>query len=390
VVWITGGDVQYNTPDIRAFWAEYGRELKETSGGRQLISIHPEGLTASYDFFDNATSTSWLDFHILQSSHQPWSDGRTEMLRRGYVQTPPKPILNAEPPYEGIELNFFLSDLQAAFVGGKYPATDYDVRLAAYMSIFHGGLVGITYGANGLFQWNSASKPDRSFNPRLNTDEALNLPGSAQYGILKRILTGLAWHEMTPRMDLLSSAAYEQGTAGFTGVLSSNVALCLYSSKGLRTCAVLCGALRGEGGLSAKWISPTSGTVQEAYILPFSAQPLTFRAPDSKQDWVLAVQRERSFIARNDVDSTDIKLTRFLANQTNGFVELGFSVPEAGTLEIDVADARGASLLRQTVQASRGEAYFVLPISARGAYFYSVRFYNERIQRRLTGKFLQQ
>lgn len=387
VVWITGGDVQYNTPDIRAYWRQYGNELRAANGTQQLVSIHPEGATASYDFFEN--TESWLDFHMLQSSHQPWSDWRTQLIRRGYTKSPPKPILNAEPPYEDIELNFFLTDLQASFVGGKYLATDYDVRLAAYMSVFAGGLVGITYGANGIFQWNSITRPDKLFNPRYNTDQALSLPGSSQYGFMKAILVSLAWHEMLPRMDLLNSTDWEQGSAAFTGLIASHNALCLYTGRGLRSCSISCGSLRGEGGLLLKWISPETGMVAASSTIPFTVQPLQLQSPSSTQDWLLTVQRVNGFIPRTDVDSTKLVLTRFLTNKTLGSVELAFSVPDAGTLDIDVCDTRGASILHQTLQAARGEAFFQLPISARGAYFYRVYFRNERLQDILTGKFVQ-
>jgi hypothetical protein len=388
VVWICGGDVRYDLAQDRAYWETFGRELRTANGAQHILSIHPEGLSASYDFFENAGS--WLDFHMVQTSHQPWSDLRTQIMRRGYVKSPPMPILNAEPPYEGILLNFFVSDIEASFLGGKYAATDEDTRLAAYMSIFSGGLVGITYGANGIFQWNSATKPDKSFDPLYNTDQALNLPGATQYSILKNLLTGLKWQDMVPRTDVVVNITAEQGIAPFTGVIASSNGLCLYASKGMRSCEILCGSVRGEGGFEVKWISPVTGMIATSTVLPFTLRPLLLTSPDAKKDWLLTVQRTSGFVSRQLPDSGVVRLTRFVADKSTGGVELAFSVPESGTLDIDICDVRGASVLRQTLQASRGEAYFALPISASGAYLYRVRFQSEKMHTLLTGKFVQE
>jgi hypothetical protein len=139
-----------------------------------------------------------------------------------------------------------------------------------------------------------------------------------------------------------------------------------------------------------KWISPITGMVAESSLLPFTVRPVYLKSPNAKVDWLVTIQRTNSFIPSSTVDSGLVHLTRFLADKRNGSVELAFSVPEAGTLDIDVCDVRGASVLRQTLQVSRGEAYFALPISAAGAYLYRVRFQNEKVQTQLTGKFIQE
>jgi hypothetical protein len=389
VVWVAGGDVRYDTPERRAYWERFASVLREADGGQHLVSIHPEGLTASYDFFSN--TTSWLDFHMLQSSHQPWTNDRTALVRRGYDRSPAKPVLNAEPPYEDFILNSFFSDFEASLVGGKYRAKPYDVRLAAYMSIFNGGLVGITYGANGIFQWNSEANPNPIHQPRLTVDSALSLPGSSQMGILKRLLTDVHWEEMIPRLDFVTALTVE-GATPFYGALASSEAIMCYFGNGLRSVTLSCGALRGDGAFAVQWISPATGEAVSS-LVPFSLSPITLRPPAVSEDWLVMVRRSISFSGSTspttNVDTTALKLTRLRPDKANGVVEIAFTVPDAGALDVHVYDVLGNAILNQRLQVGRGEAYFVLPIPASGAYFYRAAFEGERFTSQISGKFIQ-
>ncbi len=391
VVWVMGGDARYDTPERRAYWERFAQVLHDADGARHLVSIHPEGLTASYDFFSN--TASWLDFHILQSSHQPWSNDRTALVRRGYDRSPAKPVLNAEPPYEDFILNSFFSDIEAALVGGKRRATPYDVRLAAYMSIFHGGLVGITYGANGIFQWNSATNPSSGFQPRFTVDSALSLPGSAQMGIMKRLLSDLQWETMIPRLDLMLTLTSSSGAAPFYGVLASRDALVAYVGDGLRSVTLSCGALRGDGDFVVRWISPASGE-SVVSLMPFSLSPITLRPPQIAEDWLVSIRRsillpDSSSQNMGNIDTTALKLTYLHPNKANGVVEIAFTAPDNGALDVYIYDVLGNAIMNQRLQVLRGEAYFVLPISASGAYFYRAAFESGRFASQISGKFIQ-
>lgn len=390
VVWVAGGDVRYDTPERRSYWERFAGVMEEAGGGEHLVSIHPEGLTASYDFFSN--TASWLDFHMLQSSHQPWTDSRTAIIQRGYGLLPAKPVLNAEPPYEDFILNSFFSDFEASLVGGKYRAKPYDVRLAAYMSIFHGGLAGVTYGANGIFQWNSAANPNPIHQPRLTVDSALSLPGSAHMGILKRLLTDFHWEEMIPRLDLVITLTAERSTTPFYGVLASSETLIGYFGEGLRSVTLSCGALRGDGAFAVQWISPATGEAVSS-LVPFSLSPITLRPPAVSEDWLVTVRRSVSFSGSTtpttNVDTTALKLIRLRPDKTNSVVEIAFTVPDAGALDVHVYDVLGNAILNQRLQVGHGEAYFVLPIPASGAYFYRTIFEGDHLRSQISGKFIQ-
>jgi hypothetical protein len=54
-----------------------------------------------------------------------------------------------------------------------------------------------------------------------------------------------------------------------------------------------------------------------------------------------------------------------------------------------VYDVLGNAILNQRLQVGRGEAYFVLPIPASGAYFYRAAFEGERFTSQISGKFIQ-
>jgi hypothetical protein len=384
VVWIIGGDIRYDTPERRAFWQEIAEIVQSADGRQHLCTIHPEGFSGSYDFFDSGAN-AWLDFNMLQSSHQFWSKDRTDLVQRGYAQRPPKPVLNAEPPYEDIQMNFFLSDFLASFIGGKPLASAYDVRLSAYMSIFSGSLVGITYGANGIWQWNSATYPNAGFNPRLTVDSAMQLPGASHMTILKTTLLQYDWGNCEPRPDLLS----DTDTDSFVAVVASRDALLAYCGKQTRSLTLQTAALRGEGGLVVEWINPATGTITRRER-PFSFTPLTFRLP-TNDDWLVGLRRlTQSIAVQRPTDTTKIALSLIRADRANGRVEFVVNVPEAGALSVDVVNSAGASVLRQNYAAAQGEFYISLPIAAAGAYFYRLRFDGTRIATTLTGSFVQE
>jgi len=90
-----------------------------------------------------------------------------------------------------------------------------------------------------------------------------------------------------------------------------------------------------------------------------------------------------------NVDTTALKLTYPRPNKANGVVEIVFTAPDAGALDVHIYDVLGNAIMNQRLQVLRGEAYFVLPISASGAYFYRAAFESERFASQISGKFIQ-
>jgi Protein of unknown function (DUF4038) len=118
----------------------------------------------------------WLDFHTLQSCHLVWDRDNYNFIAYDYGLEPPKPCMDSEPNYEDMPVTLRPDN-------GYFEA--YDARKAAYWALF-AGAHGHTYGANGVFQFWDGQASD-IFAPRLPWHEALDLPGAAQMGHLRRV-----------------------------------------------------------------------------------------------------------------------------------------------------------------------------------------------------------
>lgn len=195
VVWIIGGDNKYDTIEKRDFWADFAEILYDSSGRQHLRTVHPDGFMASFDYFD--FGTPWIDFHMYHSSHLQGSDATRILGLRGWQETPAKPVLNGEPAFEDIPAYFWDPEITTRI-------SAYDVRQAAWESFLGGGLMGTSYGANGVWQWHV---PDMevSHNPRDYVVGSLQLPGSAQIAMVKNYFEGIKWWNINPDPDLATS-----------------------------------------------------------------------------------------------------------------------------------------------------------------------------------------
>jgi len=83
-----------------------------------------------------------IDFYMYQSSHGGRSQQLARQLAKQYLDLPPKPVVNAEPCYEG-------HGRMGVEDRNKFSA--FDVRRATWQSLLSGAVMGIAYGAQGLW-----------------------------------------------------------------------------------------------------------------------------------------------------------------------------------------------------------------------------------------------
>ncbi|HTH48446.1 MAG TPA: glycoside hydrolase family 140 protein [Candidatus Limnocylindria bacterium] len=167
LVWILGGDRPVETDAQKEVLRAMARGLRRGDGGAHLITLHPTGGLGSAQSFPNE---AWLDFNMRQNGHQAEFTGRYDQTRADYDRTPAKPVLDAEPIYEGHPISF-----DAKRFGHSVAA---DVRRPLYWDLF-GGACGHTYGHHSVWQmWTPERKPVN--NPLLVWTEAINQPGARQ------------------------------------------------------------------------------------------------------------------------------------------------------------------------------------------------------------------
>jgi hypothetical protein len=207
VAWCVAGEANlpwYLTPgfpydDRKAVtgWTEIADYIRQTDPYHRVVSIHPTGLgrLSARGAIDDQ---SLLDFDMLQTGHGDRDSlGPTiSTVRWSYSAEPRMPVLDSEVNYEGI-------------LGRCHD----DVQRLMFWTCILNGACGHTYGANGIWQLNGKDQPYGK-SPHGGTygptpwQEAMNLPGSGQLGLSKRILERYAWHEFEPHPEW---AAYADG-----------------------------------------------------------------------------------------------------------------------------------------------------------------------------------
>ncbi len=95
VVWIISGDDDFLGDGVAEFYNAVAVAVKETDPYGRLITAHP-----AYKSGDTYHQANWLDFNMVQSGHGQHQDEALRIVREEWNNTPPKPVLNAEPCYE--------------------------------------------------------------------------------------------------------------------------------------------------------------------------------------------------------------------------------------------------------------------------------------------------
>ena len=190
-------------------WTEVGTYVRNTDPYRRPITIHPT---------DNARNqvedVSVLDFDMLQTGHSDRKSipNTVNEVTGSLLRDPRMPVLVGEVCYEGI-----------------LEASRQEIERFMFWTSILNGAGGHTYGANGIWQVNTAEHPfgpsphGRSWG---NTpwDAAAKLPGSAQLGHGKALLLQYPWWRLEPHSEWVDpqwgKENYEQPyAAGIPGEL---------------------------------------------------------------------------------------------------------------------------------------------------------------------------
>ncbi|MDB5354429.1 MAG: alpha-L-rhamnosidase family protein [Phycisphaerales bacterium] len=200
VVWCAGGE--FNLPYYlaegfplkgegqTAGWNEVIRYLRTVNAFGRPITAHPTGISPMSARL-TLQDPSVLDFDMLQTPH-----GQIEALpttvkeaRGAFAVMPPIPVINGECSYEQLL--------------GRIPA-DYP-RMFFWIMMAHGA-AGHTYGANGIWQVNQPGKPygNSPHGGNYGTipwTDSMNLPGSRQVGLGKKLLESYPWQRFSPHFE---------------------------------------------------------------------------------------------------------------------------------------------------------------------------------------------
>lgn len=197
IVWILGGDK--GAEGYEDVWRELAKGIAYGTVGREdygrvLMTYHPAGGQSSSQWFHGDV---WLDFNMIQSSHCQ-NHPNYSAVESDYRLRPVKPTMDAEAVYENI------SD---CLVNGRPKASDYDVRKAAYWSVFAGGH-GFTYGANEVYGFWDPGETGfgyESWGADLPWKQALDLPGAFQMQHLRTLMESRPYLNRVPDQAVVVS-----------------------------------------------------------------------------------------------------------------------------------------------------------------------------------------
>lgn len=168
---------------------DIARTVRDTDPFGRLVTIHSVPRAKPWEFLEDE---SVVDFWLLQTGHQGHETLRTalDQVHNALEHEPTKPVINGEPSYEGI-------------AGSSWQ----DLQRFLFWSHLLSGTAGHSYGAHGVWGFNTPSVPGLYSGLAPEWREAAGLPGARQLGIGRRLLLSLPWHEFEPHPEWVSSGA---------------------------------------------------------------------------------------------------------------------------------------------------------------------------------------
>jgi hypothetical protein len=289
VVWCAAGEANlpwylakgfpYDDRKQVADWTDVMRFIRQTDPFHRLLTVHPTGigrLSARHATDDPAL----LDFDLLQTPHgrREAVPKTVETVRQSYADNPVMPVIDGEASYE------MLSD--------SLP-TEWTRRM--FWLCLMNGAAGHTYGANGIWQCNRPGDPHGK-SPHGGTygkipwSEAMRLPGSAQVGWGKALLTQYAWQNFQPHPEWAAYANPSEQDA--YAPQSSGVSNSVRITYVPESQPIIARGLAPESAYAAAYFDPVSGAKTKiGRIKPAREGSWVCQPPDGCQhDWVLILE----------------------------------------------------------------------------------------------------
>ncbi len=289
VVWCVAGEANLPFYLVEGFpfddreqvrgWTEVARYVREIDPFHRLISIHPTGLgrLSARGAIDEA---SLLDFDMLQTGHglREVLAPTVSTLRWSISVKPTMPVVNSEVSYENLSNN----------IPAEIP------RLMTWVCLLSGA-AGHTYGANGIWQVNRkemayGASPHGGNYGVIPWEEAMNLPGSTQAGIAKRLLEQYQWAYFEPHPEwaaFIDAPSNEYEVPYAAGI--PNAVRIIYVSESK---PIIVHHLEPAVRYSAAYFNPVSGERTEiGTVTPNSDHSWAISPPDyAAPDWVLVLE----------------------------------------------------------------------------------------------------
>ena len=268
IIWVLGGDRQLTTAKHFGVINEMAKGIREGEAERHLMTLHPTGgFSSSFHVHEE----DWLEFNMIQSGHDRLNNDNYKKVTEDYLRLPTKPVIDAEPRYEDLPIQFNPSN-------GYFD--DYDVRQAAYWAVLSGAC-GHTYGHHSI--WCMCTEPADGF--IMTWKDAIHRPGGQQMQYVRGLMESRDFLALSPDQEMITQN-YE-GANHLRAARGRDYAL-VYSPAGLKI-KVTMGRINGDR-IKAYWYNPRNGETIFLGVKLNSGEE-TFVPPSSgrNSDWILVM-----------------------------------------------------------------------------------------------------
>ncbi len=198
-VYVVTGDTDFKSDEAIRYYEEGLSAVCELApNALRCMHINRANRTIPERFIDR------LDFYMYQPGHNYEGQSEAWKLPEDFrASYPQKPLLNSEPCYEqmGASRNVY------------WRFTAQDCRASAWSGILSGAAAGLTYGAHGVWNWQTAQSKGsvlgEGFDMPFRWQECLQFPGVWDYGMVPHVLNSLTeggLHAVVPAQELLDDA----------------------------------------------------------------------------------------------------------------------------------------------------------------------------------------
>jgi hypothetical protein len=281
--YLSGENAAKNREMQRSAWAEISRYVHEIDGFHRLVSVH-EGSPG------RELGDGLIDFHMMQTGHGDRNSVPNTVRRVSgeYATAPTLPVIDSEVCYEGI---------------GE--ACRQEVQRLLFWVCLLSGACGHTYGANGIWQFNTREKP---YGPSPhgmtwgNTpwEDAYQLLGSRQVGLAKGLLERYPWWKFEPHPEWIEPgwseedffAGYAAGIPGQVRVIFLPFGRWGKLVKGLEPGVSYRAFLWNPADGAETPLGPVVANAEGDYELFVYADGSRHTMPPIFQDWVLVLEAQ--------------------------------------------------------------------------------------------------
>ncbi len=296
IFWILGGDpghagMYVDTPSRLKMVQAMAEGIADGVNGKSgydgkadfsttLMSYHPKGWgTSSSEYLHQEP---WLDFNLIQTGTR-FDFTNYVAIDSDYAKTPPKPTLDSEVAYEySMTLKANVHERERY---KERRISDWDVRRAAYWSVFSGGF-GFTYGHRSFVSW--VQKGERLENGKdLPWYKALHSPASFQMVLLRDLMLSRPYLDRIPDQNLINRRSQGLGVEQVKATRdTAGTYAFVYLPVGNAVMIEL--SVLSAAKVKAHWFDPRVGVVHA--IGEFDGKKNQLFVPPSNgtgQDWIL-------------------------------------------------------------------------------------------------------